>query len=142
MGGQPQVTLSNGSAGFPVPNPARIFPLGIVQIQFFFNGVIEFATHQLSSVFKLTVRFDTQLLIDPISGNSGRWLGGHHWYAAQRQWKRTSEQGGTPLSIGLNFNLDGSDDGFTLNSFSISPNGTWSVKMVLDADHPAGQPSR
>ena len=45
---------------------------------------------------------------------------------------------GTPLSIGLNFNLDGSDDGFTLNSFSISPNGTWSVKMVLDADTPRG----
>ena len=45
---------------------------------------------------------------------------------------------GTPLSIGLNFNLDGSDDGFSLNSFSISPNGSWSVKMVLDADTPRG----
>ena len=90
-------------------------------------------------MFKLTVRSDTQLLIDPISGNPV--AGG----SVDITGTLISDNGsalvnrvGTPLSIGLNFNLDGSDDGFSLNSFSISPNGSWSVKMVLDADTPRG----
>lgn len=133
----PQVTLSNGSAIFQFQIP-QDHPLGIVQIQFFFNGSSSLLPTN-SSVFKLTVRSDTQLLIDPISGNPV--AGG----SVDITGTLISDNGsalvnrvGTPLSIGLNFNLDGSDDGFSLNSFSISPNGSWSVKMVLDADTPRG----
>ena len=133
----PEVTLSNGSATFQFLIPPE-HPLGLIQIQFFFNGSSTLLPTN-SSTFKLTVRSETQLSINPITGNpvaggafdiTGTLLSGNGSTLVNRV--------GTPLSVALNFNLDGSDDGFSINSFSILSNGSWSVRMVLDSDTPRG----
>ena len=133
----PEITSNNGSVifQFGVPND---HPLGLIEIKFQFNGSTVLLASN-SSIFRLTVRSDTQLVIDPISANptaggsfeiSGTLLSGNGSSLVNRI--------GSSLPVGINFRLDGSDDGFGLNSFSIATNGTWSVRMVLDGDTPRG----
>lgn len=132
-----QSTLANGSVNFEFTVPAD-HPLGLVEIEFLFNGTTTLLATS-ASTFKVTVRSDTQLIVDPISSNptaggsfeiTGSLLSGNG--------STITDRSGNLLSFSLNFQLDGSDDGFTLNSFAVDSNGSWTVRMALDADIPRG----
>ena len=132
-----QSTEANGSVTFEFTVPAD-HPLGLVEIEFLFNGTTTLLATS-ASTFKVTVRSDTQLIVDPITSNptaggsfeiTGSLLSGNG--------STITDRSGNLLSFSLNFQLDGSDDGFTLNSFAVDSNGSWTVRMALDADIPRG----
>ncbi|HII52648.1 MAG TPA: hypothetical protein HA329_02595, partial [Candidatus Thalassarchaeaceae archaeon] len=132
-----QSTEANGSVTFEFTVPSD-HPLGLIEIEFLFNGTTTLLGTS-ASTFKVTVRSNTQLIVDPISSNptaggsfeiTGSLLSGNG--------STITDRSGNILSFSLNFQLDGSDDGFTLNSFAVSSNGSWTVRMALDADIPRG----
>ena len=133
----PQSTAANGTVIFEFTVPID-HPLGLIEVEFLFNGTTTLLSTS-ASTFKITVRSDTQLIVDPISANptaggsfevTGSLLSGNG--------STITDRSGSLLSFSLNFQLDGSDDGFTLNSFAVASNGTWTVRMVLDLDTPRG----
>jgi hypothetical protein len=135
MGSQP--TGANGSVTFEFTVPSD-HPLGLIEIEFLFNGTTTLLATS-ASTFKVTVRSNTQLTVDPISSNPT--AGGSFEVTGSllsANGSTITDRSGNLLSFSLNFQLDGSDDGFTLNSFAVASNGSWTVRMALDADTPRG----
>ena len=133
----PQTTVGNGTATFEFTVPTD-HPLGLIEIEFFFNGTNTLLATS-TSTFKVTVRSNTLLTVDPISSNPT--AGGSFEIAGSLlsgNGSTITDRSGSILSFSLNFQLDGSDDGFTLNSFAVASNGSWTVRMALDADIPRG----